>query len=322
MDTEVTNGADVQPNAEPKSGAEAIEQATQEKNGVEAQGDVSKEQSNDEEAKAQVQEKLEDDAKKGKAFELMVLEVNGEEITLNTPEEAKKYAQMGFDANKKWQEAATMKKDLEGFVGLLQSDPSQALELLGIDLDEFAEGHINKRIKDMEKSPEEKAQEAIQKELEDARKKLKEMEDQKKDAEFQELIKAEKEKFNNELQDALKEFKTLPNSKYVVKRTADIMRYAIQNGRPNITVKEILPIVEKEIRSDFNEILRSAPDDIIESFIGKDILSRMREKRIEEYKKTPQTTQNIKATGTQEQAKPKKKEKVSSRDFFKKIGKL
>lgn len=250
------------------------------------------------------------------------LKVGGKDVTIDDEEELVRRAQMGFSADQKWQEAASLKKEIEQFVGLLQKDPYDALSALGLDVDKFAEEHINKRIEEMQKSPEQLASEKLQKELEKLKKEKEEMEESGRQAEMGRLQEQYAVQIENDISEVLKDSPDLPKTPYVVKRLADYMIMAVKAGKPDIKVSEVWPAVKKQMKKELKEMFATMPEDVVEAVIGKDVFEKVRKKRIKSLKTAPETANTVKSTGAAETkaAESKSKDKVSARDFFKNLG--
>lgn len=187
---------------------------------------------------------------------------------------------MGYSADEKWQEAAKVRKDMEALVQLLQTDPAMALERMGHNIDDFAESRIKSRIEEMKKSPEQLAKEKLEKELQKLKKEMESKEEEGRQRELTQLQEKFAVEIENDIMGALESDKEFPNSPYVVKRVADLMIYAMQNGKTDITAKDVLPTAKKQINQELREMYSLAPDDVFEALVGKDRLNKYRKGRI------------------------------------------
>jgi hypothetical protein len=259
------------------------------------------------------------------------LKVNGRDLEVDESELIKR-AQMGYSADQKWQETAQMRKQMDSFIQLLQTDPTKALEQMGYDVDKMAEDRIKYRIEEMQKSPEQIEREKMQRELEAMK--------AERDRERTEVQEREKTRLQdqfaieieNDISAALDDNSYgFPKTPYVVKRVADMMILAVQEGiktnnnrLKNITAKDVLPIVRDEIQREQRELYSLSPDDVFEQLVGKDRLNKYRKGKI---KKTsaPKTASDVKSTGTKELQKAqdeanKNAKKTNAKDFFKTLG--
>src|SRR5271166_5258847 len=66
------------------------------------------------------------------------LKVNGRDLEVDEAELLKR-AQMGYSADQRWQETAQMRKQMDAFIHLIQTDPAKALAQMGHDVDKLAE---------------------------------------------------------------------------------------------------------------------------------------------------------------------------------------
>lgn len=244
-----------------------------------------------------------------------------EEIDFNDEEKLKEILQKGHASEKRFQEAAGMKKQLAGFVKLMQNDPAKALAELGHDVDGFVEKYMDNRIQELQKSPEQIEREKIQKELEDYRHKAEELELEKHETEKRRMEDQYARQFDQEITDGLKNTQ-LPKSPYVVKRVAEAMMLSIKTN-PDTSVADVLPLVERQIKSEIQQMFEAAPDDVLDKMLGKNVSNRLRQQRLDKMKKAPSKTANsVKATGKSEINKKKEqveKKPVSARDFFRNL---
>lgn len=263
---------------------------------------------------------------KAEAKKKWKLKVAGRDIEADEDELIRR-AQMGYSADQKWQEAAQMRKQMDSFIALLQQDPGEALSKLGMNVDELAERHIQRRIEEMQKSPEQLEREKLEKELQKLKK---EMEDKENAAREEEIARMQ-EKFaieiENDILTTLDKDRDMPKSPYVVKRVADLMIIAMRNGRKDVTAKDVLPIVKKQINDELREMYSVAPDEVFETLVGKDRLTKYRKARVKrkptEQPPTPLSNQ-VQQTGQSElksQSSKEERRQKSARDFFKTLGK-
>lgn len=260
------------------------------------------------------------------------LKVDGEEveeeIDWSDEEGLKQKLQLAKVAQKRMQENALLKKDVESFVQSFQQDPVNAMKHLGVNFDDLAEQYVNSKLEELEKSPEELEREKQLKELEDLKKEREELQKAKENAEMERLREKHAMEIDNDIDSALSDNDfQLPKSPYVVKRVAETMMLAMQKGYNDVRAKDVLPIVQKQLHNDFQEMFGRMPEDVIEQVLGKGNLDRLRKKRIEKAKKarrakTQTAKQVAKETGESSKNKePKAKEKIPMKDFFNSLGK-
>ena len=99
--------------------------------------------------------------------------------------------------------------------------------------------------------------------------------------------------------------------------TDELKKWAMDNGYPDATVKDILPAVKKEIKDEFNEFVSQLPEELMETYIGKNNIEKLRKKRLAAAKAAPQ---NVEARPVATpKAEEKEIEKLNQRDFFRKL---
>jgi hypothetical protein len=253
------------------------------------------------------------------------LTVKGKELEVDEKELLKR-AQMGFSAEEKWQEAAKMRKQVEGFINLLQKDPNQALEKLGFDVDQLAEARIQQRIEEMKKTPEQLELERLRREHESI---LQERERERQELHQKEMMRMQNDyavQVESEIMQAIDDPQFgLPKSPYFIKRIADVLIYDIKrNGKQTISASKAAEIVRDEVKSEWQEVYQLTPDEVFEQMVGKDRLNKYRRSKIKRQA-TKQTAPlaDVRQTGQAEMAKTteqKAQEKMLAKQFFKQLG--
>lgn len=268
-----------------------------------------------------VEEAIEEGATEEEVKELIKefqLKVNGKtfnkSINLNDEEALKKELQMAAAGRQAMQEAAELKKLYSNEINRLKESPWEVFKELGLDPDELAEMRIQQRIEEMKKSPEQIEREQLQKELEDARKQLEAEQKRAQEAEMARLQEQAAASLDEEISNALTAHPEIPNSEYGVKKIADVMLWAIDQGWSDVTVEDVIPTVKAELKKDINRFMTELPEDFLESYIGQKNINRLREKRIKAAK-TVENTANIKKTVAKEE-KPKDRPKMKIEDWM------
>ncbi len=246
------------------------------------------------------------------------------EYDLSDNEFLKNQFQLAEVAKQEMQSSAELKKAYQKEMERFKSNPWDVLKELGFDPDELAQSRLEQRIEEMKKSPEQLEQEQLRAELKQAREEAKRAKEEKDSLEMQKLQEQASIQINDEISAAISAHKTLPNSKYVQKRIADSMLWAMNNGYEDVTAEDVLPLVEQEMRAEMGQLYDEMPEELLEQFIGKKNIDRMRKKRVSAVK--VQSANDIKQTAlsAQQATALKKKESsnpVPARDFFKKLGK-
>lgn len=279
---------------------------------------------------AQVAEALENGDQKEaqrliKKFDLKVRgKTISKEIDLSDDEFLKNQLQLAEVAKLEMQNSAELKKAYQKEMERFKAQPWEVLKELGFDPDELAEQRIQSRIEEMKKSPEQLEQEKLREELRLAREEAKRIKEEKDAIEMQKLQEQAAIQINEEISNAIAAHKSLPNSKYVQKRVADSMLWAMNNGYEDVTAEDVIPLVEQEMRAEMSQLYDEMPEELLEQFIGKKNIERMRKKRVaavkvptvNDIKPTVQSNKASEASRREEEAK-----RVAARDFFKSLGK-
>jgi len=255
------------------------------------------------------------------------LKVNGKivnkKIDLSDENALRNELQLSAAARQAMQEAANLKKLYESEVSRLKQDPFSVLAELGLDPDQLAEMRIQQRIEEMKKSPEQVEREKIQAELQAAREEARKLKEERDSEQFEKLKDQAAAQIETEIEQALDSHKTLPKSRHIVKRIADSMLWAINNGFEDVTAEDVMPLVEKEWRDEMSRLMDDSPEDILEQLIGQRNIERLRAKRLNVMNTSnTKTAASVKPTaGSVQKQEEVKREKIKQRDFFKSLGK-
>jgi CheY-like chemotaxis protein len=272
------------------------------------EGDSSEAQKAKEDA-AKVEKKLKEEIKKYK------LKTDGNEEEVDESELIRR-AQKATGAEKRMQESAQLKKDFINFIENLKSNPRKVLAdpALSIDVVKFAQEVLSQQLEDEQKSPEQRELEQLKKEIEDIRAKEKADEEQRKQDDYNRSIAKYEQEFEQQFQEAI-ESSGLPKKPALLRKMAMIMDTALQNGK-ELTAKQAVSIAKKELESDVKEMMGALSDDGMESFLGKDLLKRIRKSNLQKIKAAPPTASDIKpisAKASEAQAE----KKLSIKDWLK-----
>jgi hypothetical protein len=269
-----------------------------------------------EEIKAQIQE-----MKKKLKLKVDGREIE-EEIDLNNEEYLREMLQKGKSADSKFQKASQIEKQMNQLIKLFKENPEEALLKMGHDPDKLMEQRIERRIKEMEMSPEQKKLAEMERQLAEKESKLKQIEQERHEAEKARMQEEFSRKLDTEITEALSTSK-LPKSPYVLNRLANTMLDAMKMGYEDVSAKDILPIIEKQINTEIQEMFSAMPEEVIEAMLGQNVTEKLRKHRLSKMKKAPETASSVKATGkSEEKAKTVEKEakKIDAREFFKNFG--
>lgn len=246
------------------------------------------------------------------------IKVNGEEknvdIDFNNEADIIRRLQMAEAGQAAMQKSAELERNFESELNSLVDDPIAMLEQLGIDVDKLMEDRIEDRITQLKKSPEQLAKDAQDQELTELRKRIKDEEEKRADVEFQQLQAQATSDLDQDITEALSSTAELPKSPYVVKRMADALLLAINNGHEDVTAKDVLPWVQKEINEEMKELMSAMPDKVLENYLGSQTLDRLRKNRL--AKMSAPKASDIKETGTKVPEIKENKKKIKMSDWL------
>jgi len=197
------------------------------------------------------------------------------------------------------QEFSGFKKQVNAFMEQLQSNPIGVLQKMGYDVDSIAEEHLSKQLEEMNLDPVEKEKREMQRQLEEYKQQLEEQENARREAEIEQMRNQYAAEIETDIGNALEGGKTtLPRSPLVVKRVAETMMLAMQNGYPEVKAADVLPVVEKQFRKELKDMFGVLPEDALEELVGKDNFERLRKRRLKSRKAQTKTARQVsKETG-------------------------
>lgn len=242
-----------------------------------------------------------------------------QEIDLSDEEAVRNELQLAAAAKRRMQETAEIKKSYIREMERLKNDPFSVLAELGLDPEELSAGFIQKKIEEMKKSPEQVAQEKLQMELEEARAESKRLKDEKEEAEMSRLNEQAVKSLNDEIDTAISGHRKLPNTPFVRKKIADSMLWAMNNGFGDVTAEDVVPLVEKELRSELGSLFEGLEDEAFEDWVGKERLTKARKRKATAASpKIVPGLSNVKPTaaGIKAKEEPQVSSKIKAKDFF------
>lgn len=279
-------------------------------------------ESDDSESKQELSEKEIRDLKKKLKLKVYGKEIE-DELDWNDEDGLKKRLQKSHAFDHVSQDLSKLKSEVSAFMQELQSNPIKILSDLGLNFDDMAEKRIEELVEEAKKSPEQIAKEKMEKELKDLKEKLAKEEEQKQQAQLEKLRNEQAAIIESDIQDALENVDTvLPKkSPWVLKKVAETMLMAMQNGYPQVTAKEVIPFVEDQFKNDLKGMFDIFPEEVIERVVGKNNIDRMRKKRLKSKPANTQTARQMAPeTGKKvESNNNDEASKKSYKDFFSKL---
>lgn len=203
------------------------------------------------------------------------LKVDGEELEV-TEEELLRGFQLRKASDKRFQEAADLRKKAEEVINLLKTDPRKALQHpeIGVDTRSLAEEILKEHL-DLELMDEnERKIHELQQKLKTAeeQKKQEEVDKQRQEAERLEIEYAEQ--YQKDINSAL-EGSGLPKTNYTMNRMIHYMQQAIDYGY-EASAKDIVELVREDYHSDIKQMFSAADATILARILGEDGLKKVR----------------------------------------------
>jgi hypothetical protein len=242
------------------------------------------------------------------------------ELDLGNDEEVQKYLQKAMGADERFQEAATVRKQMEQLINELKTNPMAILKhkALGLDVRKLAEQVMNEEIEELSLTEEQKKIRQLEASLKEREDRDKTREEELQQARREQLEQAAADELDKGISDALNA-SNLPKSPYVVKRVTDAMITAIELGYKNVTVDQVMPFVEEQMMGELQRLFEEAPEDtadkLLERFVGKKSLDRYRSNKVKKARaKAPtETASKIVDSGKKVEATTKDKNKAEEK---------
>ena len=303
------------------TGEEVVEEQEEEQEEsveVAAEGEESEEgeESSDEKLEA-AEEEIKQLKKKLK------LKVDGqeieEEIDFEDDEALIKNLQKAKAFDKKAQESAEYRKQMEGLLGALRENPAAVLQELGMDVNQMAYDQLNAYLEEEKKSPEQKRLEEIERERDSLKAEKERLAEEKATAEEQRLRDEAASQIQEDILGTLKEHTGIMSAddpEAIGDIARAMFRYA-QAGQ-DVEVKDVIKTVENRYVEKLRKRAENWDEATFNKIFGKKKMSELRKKRVATKKVKTQTAKQVAETGKTAPKEPEKApEKKSYRDFFK-----
>lgn len=219
---------------------------------------------------------------------LWKLKVDGKEVDFDASDEEvlKREVTKSLGAGKRFEEAATMRKEAEAFYAMLKRDPVRVLSdpRFGHDVKKLAEEIVWNNMQEAALTPEQRRQRDVDAELK-----------KYKDAETASKAEAEKQQaaalqehyeidFNNKIMSAL-EAGGVPKTKGTVRRMAYYLQQAIGHNL-DLTPTDLVAQVRKDYQEEHREMYATAEGDSLMSIVGEELAAKIRKADIKRLKTT------------------------------------
>jgi len=218
-------------------------------------------------------------------------------------------------ADKKFLEAARSRKEAIKFFKLAKDNPEEMLSKTGKDPKQWAYEKVAKDLQDKLRDPREVELEKAQEELKRFRELESQRQDQIKAERLDQETKAMKTRFEAEIIEALEATPTLPKNGFTVAQIAKYIDTVRDKTGVLLSAKEVVSVVEKDIRSTVKGILAGADAEKLQALIGDEGLAVLRKYELEKLK---DPLKGPGATSSKEGDKPKSEKRwKTSHDYWK-----
>lgn len=237
------------------------------------------------------------------------------ELDLSNEEELKKHLSLSKAAQKRMQESAALKKDIETFIQMLKTNPKKVLAdpNIGVDLKEFASSILQEQLEEEKKTPEQKRIEELERKLQEELE-AKEKEKQEREAEEYQKMQAEAERKYEEGFTRALEVSGLEKSPYTVSKMVDIMKNALELGY-DPTPEQVAQILRARVEADVKSLFASSNEDILDALLGDDAFSKIQKRRLAKSRAAAKVATAIPKVASEDESK-KEVKKLSAKDFF------
>ena len=249
------------------------------------------------------------------------LKVNGKEyikqVDLGDEDSLKNELQMALAGRQAMQKNSELEKVYQNEIERLKSDPWSVLEELGLDPIELAASRIESHLEQSKKSPEQLESESRIKEYEEMKAENERLKEEYETSKRQEeLAKAEKE-IESDIISTLDGDSDLEATPELINMVVDNMLYFMDNGFEDVTAKDVLPSVKKELQQKYRSYAKSMKSTTaLKSLLGDDILNSLREERLEKAKNHVTNVNNIQPTAAPEKKEESTKKRRKLSDFM------
>jgi len=292
--------------AAPEAAPEAIEPQTEQVEGSEETTEAA--------PAAQEQKEIK------KALKRLQLKVDGEEEDIEYDPEDEEFIKRQFQlakvSQKRMQQYSQLEKELVKFFDDLKTNPKSVLKnpAIGLDLKELAKNIIEEEVENSKKSPEQIRAEQLEAELRTLKEEKERESEEAKKREFERMEQVEFERLDKAMDTAISK-SDLPKSPYVVKKMADYMLLALENGVA-VTPDEIMPLVREELQGDIRQMISSMPLEAAKALLGKEFVTQLRKDSLSKVKVAQAKQGEVTDIGMK--ATPKEEgKKLTYKDFFK-----
>lgn len=204
------------------------------------------------------------------------VKVDNEELELDESEVINGY-QRAKAANKRFEEAAKLKKQSEAFLEQLQKDPFKLLAdpRLGVNAREAAEKYILEQLESEMLSPEEVAARKEKAELEQYRKDKDSEKKRQQEEKANQVKQKYVEDYTKQFQGALEKV-SIPKTPETIKRMAQYLQASIKNGYET-PISEIAEMVREDYLNEQKSLISNLNGQDLIKYFGEDVAKKIRQ---------------------------------------------
>lgn len=185
-------------------------------------------------------------------------------------------------SQKRFEEAAKLRKEADEKLAKFKSSPIDALSELGLDPEELAEAIYIKKLEkamQVELTPEEKQAKADQEELESYRNEKLTAKQQKEAEEFETATESQRVNFSEKISKAM-EASNLSKDPYTIRSAALFIKSCLQNGfEPD--AEEIREAIEGRVQNDYkSQVVGKKGKDLVK-WLGEEVVNEIRRHDLE-----------------------------------------
>lgn len=219
------------------------------------------------------------------------VKVDGQELEVGLEDLERDY-QLKEASMKRFQESATLKKQLQEIIQVLRERPADALahELIGHDPRKVAEDILAQHLQRELMSPEEREVLTLKQERDALLARIREEEATQAAAKQQAEQAARSAAIEADIQAALKDAR-IPVSDAMLENMREVMQVAAQEaakaGQPPFTAKDLVDVAKGRFRAQLAKFFGDASGDVLAEFLGEQGLARVRQYDLGRLKKGP-----------------------------------
>ncbi len=230
-------------------------------------------------------------AQPSKTPEVFEVKVDGKVMKM-TRDEMIQHASLGHAAQKRFQEAAQMKKQAESVLGRLR-DPKQAISLLqdpslGLNKEQvkeaFEQWYINEFIEPEKLSPVERRARDAEAKLQKYQEQEKQRESEKLKSQQEAMTSQARENLQSQIVEAL-DTSGLPKTNFTVRRLAYWMQRNLANGY-DAPMDVIVGQVRNEVNSSLRDLVEASDGEVLIKILGDGVVGKLRKYDLEQLRKT------------------------------------